>query len=84
MTITLLSTAMSEINSVIHVSEDIPFFKALCWQTNDIAQFSLDEMLSRYERGWIYLDIVATLGEQERVFLRQLAKRRGSWIGNEI
>lgn len=25
----------------------------------------LDEMLSRYERGWIHLDVIATLGKQE-------------------
>ena len=75
---------MAELDRVINVPEDIPFFKALSWKKNDISQFSLDDILSRYERGWIYLDVIASLGEQERVFLRQLAKSRGSWISNDI
>jgi hypothetical protein len=31
------------------VPEELPFLKAICWQTADIKHFSLEEMLRRYE-----------------------------------
>lgn len=62
----------------------LPFLEAICWQTNDIYHFTLDEMLDCYERGWKYHGILGTLEGQERNFVHQLATDRNSWLSLEI
>jgi hypothetical protein len=37
-------------------------------------------MLNRYERGWVYRGVLADLEGEEKAFLRQLAKAKGSWL----
>jgi len=64
--------------------KEFPFLQALCWQTEDIQHFTLDEMLSRYERGWRYQYIFGKPSGEEKEFIKQLATTRGSWIRLEI
>jgi len=61
----------------------LPFLEAICWQTSDISHFSYEEMLSLYERGWIYRGVLADLEGDEKAFVIALARSYGSWISIE-
>ena len=62
----------------------LPFLEAVCWDLTSIEHLSLDEILSRYERGWVYRDALADLGGDEREFLKQLAIAKGSWLQLDV
>jgi len=64
--------------------KELPFLQALCWQTEDLKHFTLDEMLNRYERGWDYRGVFGTPQNEEMVFIKELAKTHGSWISLEV
>jgi hypothetical protein len=63
---------------------DLPFLRAICWQRADLEGMTVDEMLNRYERGWLYHGVLADLGNEERTFLRQLAAKHGSWLATHV
>lgn len=64
--------------------EKLPFLEAICWQTEDVYRFSLEQMLSRYERGWEYRKLFNNLESEELYFLKELAKRYHSWLQTEL
>lgn len=64
----------------IQKPKQLPFLEAVCWDLGDISQLNEDEMLNRYERGWAYRGVLADLEGEERAFLRQLARAKGSWL----
>ena len=68
----------------LQIPSKLPFLQAICWNTNDITHFSLDEMLDRYERGWKYRGVLADLEGDELEFVRQLAKNKGSWLQIDV
>ena len=62
----------------------LPFLKAVCWQTPDVDRLTAEEMLRRYERGWTYRGVLADLGKEEVVFLRHLTNQFGSWLASHV
>lgn len=66
------------------VPEELPFLKAICWQVADINNFTPEEMLVSYERGWRYLDILGEPSPEELVFIKGLIQRYGSWLANDV
>jgi hypothetical protein len=62
------------------VPEELPFLESICWQRADVYQFTPEEMLSRYERGWEYRQLFSNLEIEELGFLKELAKRYHSWL----
>ncbi|GAA6618767.1 hypothetical protein [Scytonema sp. NUACC26] len=66
------------------ISKKLPFLEAICWQTENVYQFTPEEMLSRYERGWRYREIFNNLEGEELNFLRELAERYHSWLLVEL
>ena len=64
--------------------QDLPFLKAICWDLPDVNVLSQDEILNRYERGWKYRGAVADLGAEERIFVAEIAKRKGSWLAVDV
>ena len=62
------------------VPTKLPFLKAICWDLSDVHVLAVDEMLSRYERGWHYRGVVADLKGSEKCFVAQLAEAKGSWL----
>jgi hypothetical protein len=68
----------------IQVPEKLPFLESICWQTSDVRHFTLEEMLSRYERGWTYLNLFGNLDGEERSFLRRLAQSYHSWLQADL
>lgn len=62
----------------------LPFLEAICWQTSDMSHFSYEEILSLYERGWVYKGVLADLEGEEREFVKELASTYKSWISSEI
>ena len=45
---------------------------------------SIDEMLNRYERGWANKSVLADLNEEEKRFLAQIAREKGSWLQLDV
>jgi hypothetical protein len=74
-----MTTARPTINDVI-VPKRLPFLESICWQTADVYRFTLEEMLSRYERGWTYRTLFNNLEGEELAFLKKLAIRYKSWL----
>jgi hypothetical protein len=58
----------------------LPFLEAVCWDLCDYTLLNPDEILDRYERGWGYRGVLADISEEERLFILNLAKARGSWL----
>ncbi len=74
----------SEQKYLTDIPDGLPFLQAVCWQTKDIRNFTLIEMLSRYESGWKYRGVLADLEGEELEFVRRLVKEFGSWIANDV
>ena len=53
-------------------------------QTRDVTHFTLEEMLSRYERGWENRGVLAELEGDEREFVKILATKYGSWLSLDL
>lgn len=70
--------------AVVHTPQQLPFLEAICWQTNDVTHFTHDEMLNRYERGWVYRGVLADIAADELNFIRTLAKNKGSWLAVDV
>ena len=66
------------------VPEELPFLESICWQTADVYQFTREEMLSRYERGWEYRKLFNNLEGEELGFLMKLAKQYHSWLQADL
>jgi len=66
------------------VPEELPFLKSICWQTADVYQFTPEQMLSRYERGWEYRQLFSNLESEELDFLKELAQRYHSWLQADL
>lgn len=62
------------------IPESLPFLEAICWDLGNVHDLTLDEMLCRYERGWEYRGALADLDGQEKTFLAELARAKGSWL----
>lgn len=60
--------------------ERLPFLEAVCWDLRDVSLLSQDEILDRYERGWDYKGVLADIAPQERQYIADLAKAKGSWL----
>lgn len=66
------------------IPNKLPFLESICWQTADVYQFTPDQMLSRYERGWQYHQLFNNLEGEELSFLKELAKYYDSWLQVEL
>ncbi len=62
------------------IPNKLPFLESICWQTRDVYQFTPEQMLSRYERGWQYRDLFGNLEGEELEFLKNLARHYHSWL----
>ena len=58
----------------------LPFLESVCWQTDNVYRFTEEEMLSRYERGWRYRDLLNNLEGGELDFVKELVERYNSWL----
>lgn len=66
------------------VPKELPFLKSICWQVADLNNFTPEEMLVSYERGWHYLDVLGEPSPEELVFIKGLIQRYGSWLANDV
>jgi hypothetical protein len=71
---------MSDLAQPLQIPQQLPFLEALGWQTTNIQQFSPQEILTRYERGWQYRGVLVDLDVEELSFVRELSQRYGSWL----
>ena len=67
-----------------HIPEQLPFLEAVCWDLADVRSLTPDEMLNRYERGWSYRGALADVKGKEKIFVRQLAVAKGSWLQTDV
>ncbi len=63
---------------------NLPFLQAICWQQDGVQNFTQDEILNRYERGWNYRGVLEDIKGEELHFLRELATERGSWLATDV
>lgn len=69
-----------EVEHTLHKPEKLPFLEAVCWDLGDVNLLTQDEILDRYERGWVYKDVLAAILPQEKLYIASLAKAKGSWL----
>jgi hypothetical protein len=74
-----MENRLQKINT-IGIPQKLPFLESICWQTENVYKFSLEEMLSRYERGWDYHDLFNNLEGEELTFLKEIAQQYNSWL----
>ncbi len=67
----------------IQIPQKLPFLEFLCWQLKTPKTLTLEEILSRYERGWKYRSFFE-LSQEELDFLQTLAQRYHSWLVTEL
>lgn len=70
-------------SALVEIPQKLPFLEAVCWQTEDVRRFTPDEMLRRYEQGWDYQGVLGELSAEELRFVKELARRYGSWLATE-
>ncbi len=70
--------------SSLQIPGELPFLKAICWQIENIQNFTPEEMLISYERGWHYLDVLGEPSLEELVFIKALIQRYGSWLVADV
>lgn len=58
----------------------LPFLEAISWFDAEPYALTPFEMLRRYESGMQHHGVLATMGEQERVYVRALALHFGSFV----
>ena len=73
-------TAALKAPNQLVIPEQLPFLESICWQTRNVYRFTPQEMLNRYERGWSYRDLFNNLTEEERDFIKEIARRYKSWL----
>ncbi|WP_242051639.1 hypothetical protein [Nostoc sp. FACHB-280] len=64
--------------------QKLPFLESICWQTADVYEFTPEQMLSRYERGWQYRQLFNNLEGEELNFVRELARYYDSWLQADL
>lgn len=70
--------------TALQIPAELPFLKAICWQIKSINDFTPEEMLISYERGWQYLNVLGEPSEEELVFIKELVQRYGSWLASDV
>lgn len=71
---------MKHINSKILIPQKLPFLEFVCWQTKNVYDFSLEEMLTAYERGWRYRSLFNNIAQDELEFIKTIAQEYQSWL----
>jgi aldehyde:ferredoxin oxidoreductase len=66
------------------MSIELPFLKAICWQTADIKQLTPAEMLSRYEQGWHFGGVLGQPSAEELLWIAKISHSYGSWLAAEV
>ena len=69
---------------LLEIPKELPFLKAICWQVADIKNFTPEEMLISYERGWRYLDLLSEPSPEELILIKTLIQRCGSWLTTDV
>lgn len=64
--------------------ETLPFLQSICWDLHNINLLNQDEILDRYERGWGYKGVLVDITFQEKQYILDLAKSKGSWLQIDI
>ena len=80
----MMTTTTAQTPATISIPRKLPFLESICWQTKNVYQFTPEQMLSRYERGWKYRKLFGGPDEVELNFLKKLAQRYKSWLQVEL
>jgi hypothetical protein len=79
----MTATVTDAVNAPL-VPHKLPFLEAICWQTGNVYNFTPEQMLSRYERGWTYRNLFRNLDGDELTFLKALAQNYHSWLQADL
>jgi hypothetical protein len=58
----------------------LPFLRSLLWQGDRERHLDDFDVLSVYERGWRFRDVIGQLDAVELAYIKQLASAYGSWL----
>ncbi len=72
-----------KINTIL-IPKKLPFLESICWQTENVYKFTLEEMLSCYERNWRYRNVLENLESEELEFIKKIATTYNSWLQIEL
>ena len=75
---------INALHNQILIPKKLPFLESICWQTKNVYDFSIEEMLSSYERGWKYRSLFNNLEEEELDFIKKIAQEYKSWLLGEL
>ena len=64
----------------IVIPQKLHFLESICWQTKNVYKFSLEEMLSCYERNWKYRNLIESIECEELEFIKKLVTAYNSWL----
>ncbi|MEM7717407.1 MAG: hypothetical protein AAF349_28335 [Cyanobacteria bacterium P01_A01_bin.68] len=69
---------------IVNAPKKLPFLESICWQMKDVHEFTPEEMLGCYERGWKYKSLFNNLEGDELEFLIKIASIYDSWLKVEL
>ena len=72
------------VTEIINVPNKLPFLESICWQMKSVHEFTPEEMLGCYERGWKYKKLFNNLEGDEVEFLIKIANIYDSWLKVEL
>ncbi|MGB3652662.1 MAG: hypothetical protein WBA41_15795 [Rivularia sp. (in: cyanobacteria)] len=69
---------------IANIPSNLPFLESICWQKKNVYEFTPEEMLSCYERGWKYKNLFNNLEGDELEFIKKIAEIYDSWLKVEL
>lgn len=75
---------VKSVAEIVNVPRNLPFLESICWQMKDVREFTPEEMLGCYERGWKYKNLFNNLEGDELDFLIKIANIYDSWLKVEL
>jgi hypothetical protein len=67
----------------IAIPEQLPFLESISWFDRNYRDLAPLDMLRRYEAGWRWYGVLADPSPEERIFIRELIQRYGSYLDVE-
>ena len=72
------------VTKIANIPSNLPFLESICWQTVNVYDFTPEEMLGCYERGWKYKSLFNNLEGDELEFIKKIAEIYDSWLKVEL
>jgi hypothetical protein len=71
------------VTTEIAIPERLPFLESISWFDRNYRELPPLDMLRRYEAGWRWRGLPTDPSTEERIFIRELVERYGSYLNVE-